>query len=222
MKSTRLKYAVSNYGIPSTLIEEGLVVMTMSLEPIGADEGAAAILSGPNPDDQPIDAITIPEEIRLMLSQNTDGLFNTKMHFRIGKDAYNCRAFLMQPHDDSSQPMLALHMQRDTSIPNAIEMVASQYHLTDREQEVLRGIAIGLTSKETAERMNISPNTVKSFLRIIMIKMGAGTRSGIVGKLLEYSNTAPGNNNGDSNGHTNGLLTNGNGEERAGTNGHNY
>ena len=70
--------------------------------------------------------------------------------------------------------------------------------------------------------MNISPNTVKSFLRIIMIKMGAGTRSGIVGKLLEYSNTAPGNNNGDSNGHTNGLLTNGNGEERAGTNGHNY
>ncbi len=82
---------------------------------------------------------------------------------------------------------------RDTSIPNAIEMVASQYHLTDREQEVLRGIAIGLTSKETAERMNISPNTVKSFRHIIMIKMGAGTRSGIVGKVLEYSNTTPEN-----------------------------
>jgi DNA-binding CsgD family transcriptional regulator len=32
--------------------------------------------------------------------------------------------------------------------------------------------------------MNISPNTVKAFLRLIMVKMRVSTRSAIVGKAL--------------------------------------
>lgn len=215
MKSTRLKYTASTYGISPSLVEEGMVVLTMSLELIGADEGATAILSRSNLDDPSLDdeKVCIPDEIREILGRNrfennNDALIS-KMHFRTGKEVYNCRVFVMQPNDlEDGQPMLALHMQRDTSVPNAIEMVSSQYHLTDREQEVLRGIAVGLTSKETAERMNISPNTVKSFLRIIMIKMGAATRSGIVGKLLEYSNTTNNNGNG-TNGNGHGHSTNG-------------
>jgi DNA-binding CsgD family transcriptional regulator len=41
----------------------------------------------------------------------------------------------------------------------------------------------GFTSKEIAERMKISPNTVKAFIRLVMVKMGVSTRSGIIGKL---------------------------------------
>jgi hypothetical protein len=41
----------------------------------------------------------------------------------------------------------------------------------------------GLTSKEIANRMNISVNTVKAFLRLIMVKMNVSTRSGIAGKV---------------------------------------
>ena len=41
----------------------------------------------------------------------------------------------------------------------------------------------GLTSKEIAVRMGISPNTVKAFLRLVMVKMGVSTRSGIVGRI---------------------------------------
>jgi DNA-binding CsgD family transcriptional regulator len=48
----------------------------------------------------------------------------------------------------------------------------------------------GLTSKEIAERMKISPSTVKAFLRLVMVKMSVSTRSGIVGKVLG-SRTAP-------------------------------
>jgi DNA-binding CsgD family transcriptional regulator len=220
MKSTRLKYAASNYGISPALVEEGMVVLTMSLELIGADEGATAILSRSNLDDPTLDddsKLNIPEELREILGRNSEQGFAAKMHFRMGKEVYNCRVFLIQPQNvEQGQPLLALSMQRDTSVPNAIEVVSSQYHLTDREQEVLRGIAIGLTSKETAERMNISPNTVKSFLRIIMIKMGAATRSGIVGKLLEYSNTS------NSNGNANGFAASGqaNGGSNGNSNGH--
>ncbi len=32
--------------------------------------------------------------------------------------------------------------------------------------------------------MNISPNTVKVFLRLVMLKMGVTTRSGVIGKLI--------------------------------------
>jgi DNA-binding CsgD family transcriptional regulator len=32
--------------------------------------------------------------------------------------------------------------------------------------------------------MQISPNTVKTFVRLIMVKMGVSTRSGLVGKIL--------------------------------------
>jgi len=42
----------------------------------------------------------------------------------------------------------------------------------------------GLTSKEIAVRMNVTPNTVKTFVRLIMSKMAVSTRSGIVGKIF--------------------------------------
>ena len=42
----------------------------------------------------------------------------------------------------------------------------------------------GLTSKEIAREMDISPYTVKTYVRLVMIKMGVTTRSGIVGKLV--------------------------------------
>jgi hypothetical protein len=49
---------------------------------------------------------------------------------------------------------------------------------------VLRGISLGLSSKVMADRMDISPNTVKAFLRLIMIKMGVTSRAGIVANIL--------------------------------------
>ena len=41
--------------------------------------------------------------------------------------------------------------------------------------------------------MHISPNTVKAFLRLVMVKMDVSTRSGIIGKIvgpLRLSETA--------------------------------
>jgi len=40
-----------------------------------------------------------------------------------------------------------------------------------------------------AERMNISPNTVKVFVRLIMIKMGVATRGAIVAQILQDQST---------------------------------
>ena len=45
----------------------------------------------------------------------------------------------------------------------------------------------GGTTKQIASRMNISPNTAKAFLRSVMFKTGAPSRSGILAKILQLS-----------------------------------
>jgi hypothetical protein len=42
--------------------------------------------------------------------------------------------------------------------------------------------------------MNISPNTVKAFVHLVMVKMGVSTRSGIIGKMVGVDNTRNGSN----------------------------
>ena len=63
-----------------------------------------------------------------------------------------------------------------------MRQVAEKFHLTGREQGVLAFLLDGFTSKEIAARMQISPNTVKAPLRLIMIKMGVSARPAIIGK----------------------------------------
>ena len=82
----------------------------------------------------------------------------------------------------SSNSNIALTVERDRW---ALHDLAARFQLTDREREVVEHLADGLTSKEIAQRMRISPNTVKAFLRSVMIKMGVTTRSGVIGKIVE-------------------------------------
>jgi DNA-binding NarL/FixJ family response regulator len=53
---------------------------------------------------------------------------------------------------------------------------AADGQLTGREQEVLRLVARGLTTREIAERIGLSPNTVKSHARSLFTKLGAHNR----------------------------------------------
>ncbi len=52
-----------------------------------------------------------------------------------------------------------------------MEEISKRFGLTPREQETAHLLGEGLTSKEIATRMNISPNTVNSFVRLMMVKM---------------------------------------------------
>lgn len=69
-----------------------------------------------------------------------------------------------------------------------MEEVSQRFGLTAREQETMRLLAEGFCSKEIAVRMNISPNTVKAFVHLVMVKMGVSTRSGIIGKMVGVDN----------------------------------
>jgi DNA-binding CsgD family transcriptional regulator len=176
--------------VAATLADDGLLIMDAFLNPIAADGGAAAILTVANQgvaDRGAHSAMCLPKDLQDLLKDHAADDLPACVQFRVGNAGYNCRAFVIHPQNvETGQTMVALHFQKDTSVGNSIARVAALYHLTERERQALQGIAAGLTSKEIAAGMSISPNTVKSFLRIIMLKMGVATRVGLVGKLLEY------------------------------------
>jgi DNA-binding CsgD family transcriptional regulator len=106
---------------------------------------------------------------------------------RSGRRRYLCRAFSLNPYSKNSggQESMALQFERTRQVTLNGSQLAERFNLTPREQQTLEYLIQGLTSKEIATRMHISPNTVKAFLRMIMVKMGVKTRSGIVGMLIE-------------------------------------
>lgn len=108
--------------------------------------------------------------------------------FVSGQRCYLCRLIdLPWPPGSPSQHLVALLLERKPPRRGDASRVARRYNLTTREQKTVELLMKGLTSKEIASRMQVSPNTVKSHLRMVMIKMRVSTRSGIMGKLFEQA-----------------------------------
>jgi len=62
--------------------------------------------------------------------------------------------------------------------------VWKDFELTRRERQTVELLLQGMTTKEIAQSMGLSPNTVKTYLRQIMTKMRVSTRTGIIGKIF--------------------------------------
>lgn len=105
--------------------------------------------------------------------------------FSSGNRTYKCRVFQLEKQGNGSSAPVALLFERSPSTDAALFQVSKEFNLTPREQRTVQLLLDGLTSKEIACRMNVSPNTVKTFLRLIMVKMGTSTRSGVLSKLFD-------------------------------------
>jgi DNA-binding CsgD family transcriptional regulator len=169
----------------SITADVGLILTDLSFNVIAIDRGAMTILSHPGRSDVEPD-YRMPEEILTHLrGRRPSEWASVKAQFRKGKNEYICRMYLLESRNgQATEPTLAVHLEKDTSTNDAVYEAAVKYHLTEREQQVLRGISMGLATKEVATRLNISPNTVKAFLRLVMIKMGVTTRAATVAKVL--------------------------------------
>jgi DNA-binding CsgD family transcriptional regulator len=110
--------------------------------------------------------------------------------FRSSKRLYLCRSFPcdLKGHQangsGSSASLMIVMLERKSNETLKISEISERFGLTAREQETVQYLLEGLTSKEIAQRMKISPNTVKAFLRLVMVKMNVSTRSGIIGRIV--------------------------------------
>lgn len=178
-------------GATMNISSDGFLLLDSSLNPIFVNPVAAQILTYPHKPDARKDLSGyIARTIQATLfsdQQGLDGAADSMLvaKFQSGRRTYLCRSF--QVHrvpKGEPQVSIAVLLQRNTARSSPLVQLAERFHLTTREQQVAQFLLQGLTSKEIGVRMQISPNTVKSFLRLIMVKMGCSTRSGIVGKAL--------------------------------------
>jgi DNA-binding CsgD family transcriptional regulator len=163
------------------------MLLDSSLVPIYGNQDAVRILSYPRvPKTARAAAHVIKKRLRSLLRDHFPSRGNPLLvELSSDKRRYLMRAFYLDPYGrDPSQATYGLLIERRHHPMLDLAQVSQQYGLTGRERETMRLLLGGLTSKEIASRMRISPNTVKVFLRLIMLKMGVTTRAGIIGKIV--------------------------------------
>jgi DNA-binding CsgD family transcriptional regulator len=170
----------------------GLLLLNSSISPMWFNREAVQILSYP----ENVESLTNSEPLlretirsRLLITSARESVFVKEL--QSGRRRYCCRAFPIDSHaDELCQPTTAVLLERAPLGPVPLSEVCQQFKLTQREQEVLVHLLQGIRNKEIADRMNISSNTVRAFLRLIMIKTGVSSRSAIVGKILTTRRSA--------------------------------
>jgi DNA-binding CsgD family transcriptional regulator len=186
----------------------GLIVVDASLGVISSNSEAVRILTFPDPPDkmQRLGA-SLAGKIRSMFVEKRPP-FRMVNEFRSAKRTYFCRSFPLQilehangsnsKHGSSPSPgWLLVMLERASNESVTIAELSERFGLTLREQETVKYLLEGLTSKEIAQRMEISPNTVKAFIRLVMVKLNVSTRSGIIGKIVGWkAGVGLGNGNG--------------------------
>lgn len=172
---------------PSSASSAGFLLLDSRMDPVIVNNLASEILSYPQAPDtiKGLDEFLNRKIHATLLARDPSSGSPLVSEIRSGKRLYFCRAFRVDARAKRyPQITLAVFLERGSVGSFSAIQVSERFKLTAREQEVLQFLLQGLTSKEIAERMRISPNTVKAFLRLIMIKMGVSTRSGIVGKAV--------------------------------------
>jgi DNA-binding CsgD family transcriptional regulator len=164
----------------------GVVLLGPQWRPLGFNAEAARILGYPGqPHKIPsLDAI-LPATRRQLGSTSGPALTD---RFTSGRREYVCRTFLLDSagkRDSRLRPRFVVILERVRAPHGDLARWSEQYQLTTRERETVEHLAEGLSSKEIASKMNISPRTVKSFLRLVMVKVGASNRGVIIAKMHE-------------------------------------
>ena len=182
--------AANKTAAPTIAPPQGFLLLNSLLQPVFVNEIGAEILCYPR---TPRAFTDLQDFLTMKMQYALHGWqFSRTPAFastlKSGKRLYECRAFRVDPLvGEGCEPLVAVLLERVSSGDLSLLHVSKKFNLTAREVEVLRHLLDGLTTKQIATGMDISPNTVKAFLRLIMGKMGATTRSGVVAKALTAS-----------------------------------
>jgi DNA-binding CsgD family transcriptional regulator len=163
----------------------GFLLLDSGLSPILVNQAATEILSYPHKveTNKNLDAYLAKLVRSSLVLGGSSRAPKLVSEFHSGRRLYHCRTYRVNSLGQRDSPCsLAILLERGSNGSFSIAQVSERFNLTTREKEVLQYLLTGLTTKQIASGMDISPNTVKAFLRMIMVKMGVSTRSAIVGK----------------------------------------
>jgi DNA-binding CsgD family transcriptional regulator len=179
--------ANSNHTRSANRSDICFLLLNRALKPLYMSAQAAEVLFHPQKASKAKDFVDqLASKIRTLVANGgpSGGAFVCR-EFLSGRRRYVCRFFGVQlPNKNSKGSALALLLERSPEATVDMLKICKQYHLTPREGEAVRVLAQGLSSKEIASRMQISPNTLKVFLRLAMMKMGVSSRRAIMSKFI--------------------------------------
>lgn len=170
----------------------GLLLLDAYLRLLSANEEAVSILCYPESmkDDNRLGDFLVKRISSLLPGR--DRSFRAKFcsEFVSGKRRYLIKVFtLKSPLGKRHGPTLAVLLERNVQ-SLVLHRIGQKFRLTQRETEALELLMHGYTTKQIASRMDITPNTAKTFLRSVMFKTGACDRSGILATILQLSKGA--------------------------------
>jgi DNA-binding CsgD family transcriptional regulator len=173
----------------------GVLLLDARLRLVHYTAEAAAILEYPQ---KSLESVLLEKVLPATRSQLANPP-RPALEFTSGQRRYRCRAFLLDSgshhtsgntprgYADHLDPKIVVVLERVYTQPPDITRWSETFQLTSRECETVKFLLKGLSSKEIGDQMNISPNTVKSFLKLVMAKVGVSNRTGIIAKILELT-----------------------------------
>ena len=125
-----------------------------------------------------------PSLLNQALEQGVDGFFSEDVTEEELMAAIDSAMTGWLPGDEGPDPVVG----SSTSAQRAHQL-GGDLGLSRREEQVLALVAEGLANDEVAERLFLSINSVKSYIRTAYRKIGVATRSQAVGWALEHGFT---------------------------------
>jgi DNA-binding CsgD family transcriptional regulator len=180
---------------------EGLILLDSELRPLYFNSEAKLFCSHMNGINNKVSNeskgldTSIPQSIlqdckNLVTSFDNDGLLKTHSNKIINiehKKRYYIQYFpIFSPSSKLPTPRFIIFLNELTRYRDVVEEVFTTEHkLSEREERVAQYAAIGLTNKQIAEKLCISPFTVQNHLKSIFGKTGLDSRTKLA-NLVKY------------------------------------
>jgi DNA-binding CsgD family transcriptional regulator len=176
--------------MPNEKLQTGFLLVDSKLKLLMFNSEAVRILAFPTAPERIKNLdVFLADRVKSSLATGRSADSHTfSKEFKSGYRRYTCRSFALSSQmSEAYRNANVLLLERNSFGVGALSQASELFGLTPRENQTVELLLRGLTSKEIATRLEISPNTVKAFVRLVMVKMGVTTRSGIVGKLLSQA-----------------------------------
>lgn len=165
----------------------GVLLLDGHLRLLHNDPEAAIILEYPRKPQPSVALDKVLPAIRSQLAETAGAAPAVAHEFRSGRRRYQCRAYVLDSNGhgaNGNHARIVAVLERPPAMVPDLGRWCEACQLTARESETVKLLTKGLTSKEIAEQMHISSSTVKSFLKLVMTKVGATSRTGIIARVL--------------------------------------
>ncbi|PYU15684.1 MAG: hypothetical protein DMG37_04460 [Acidobacteria bacterium] len=166
----------------------GFLLLDTALRPLYANQEALSALTYPTHLTKNHGPDSLLESRVQALFEGANGSRQLKGNGSLtsGRRRYQLRLFsLRSPLANGFKPAVALLLERNKKQSIDLSNLPKRFRLTRREVETVEHLVRGFNTQQIADGMGISPNTVKAFLRSIMMKMAADSRAGIIARILQ-------------------------------------